>query len=93
MSAGTRRVEEIRARLTAAFSPTTLEIIDEGHKHRGHAGSADGRGHFRVLIVSPLFAGKPTIERHRMVFQSLEDLLKTDIHALSISAWQTLDQS
>ncbi len=86
MSEGTSRVERIRTRLTEAFSPTTLDIIDESHKHKGHAGARDGRGHFRVTIVSSRFAGRTPIERHRMVFQALEDLLKTEIHALNINA-------
>lgn len=86
MSSSTNRVDEIRARLTAAFSPTSLEIVDESHKHKGHEGARDGRGHFRVMIVSSLFANKTRIERHRMVFESLGDLLLTDIHAVSISA-------
>jgi BolA protein len=85
MSAGNSRIEEIRTRLTEAFAPTTLEIIDESHKHRGHAGARDGRGHFHVLIISSRFAGKPIVERHRMVLTVLSDLMKTDIHALSIS--------
>ena len=88
-SAKINRVEEIRARLTAAFSPTTLEIVDESHKHKGHEGARDGRGHFRVTIVSSRFAGKTPIERHRMVFQALGDLLTTDVHALSIRAAPT----
>jgi BolA protein len=86
MSAGTSRIEEIRARLTEAFSPTTLEVIDESHKHKGHAGARDGRGHFSVTIVSSRFADKKTIERHRMVLRVLDELLKTDIHALSVRA-------
>jgi len=83
------RVLAIRARLLASFEPTELEVIDESHKHKGHAGAKDGRGHFRVKIVSEKFAGKRPIERHRMVFQALEDMLKTDIHALSVSAATT----
>jgi BolA protein len=83
------RVLAIRARLIAAFAPTELEVIDESHKHKGHAGARDGRGHFRVKIVSPRFAGTKPIERHRMVFEALDTLLKTDIHAISVSAAAT----
>ena len=83
------RADEICARLVAAFKPTTLEVIDESHKHQGHAGARDGRGHFRVTIVSSDFAGRTAIERHRMVFKVLEDLMKTDIHAMSIQASAT----
>ena len=80
------RVLAIRARLIAAFAPTELEVIDESHKHKGHPGARDGRGHFRVKIVAPQFAGRRPIERHRMVFAALDSLLETDIHALSVHA-------
>jgi BolA family transcriptional regulator, general stress-responsive regulator len=83
------RVLAIRARLIAVFAPTELEVIDESHKHRGHPGARDGRGHFRVKIVSPSFAGRKPIERHRMVYAALGPLLKTDIHALSVDAAAT----
>ena len=85
----TDRMAEIRRRLTAAFAPTVLELIDESEKHKGHEGARDGRGHFRVRIVSSQFAGRTPIERHRMIFDSLESMLKTDIHALSIRAGAT----
>ena len=80
------RVLEIRARLIHAFEPTELEVVDESHKHAGHAGARDGRGHFRVKIVSAKFEGKRQIERHRMIFAALDPLLETDIHALSVRA-------
>jgi BolA protein len=83
------RVLAIRARLLASFEPTELEVVDESYKHKGHPGAKDGRGHFRVKIVSSRFVGKKPLERHRMVFQALEDLLKTDIHALSVNAVAT----
>lgn len=83
------RVLAIRARLMAAFAPTELEVIDESHKHKGHAGARDGRGHFRVKIVSSRFVGRKPIERHRMVFEALDSMLKTDIHALSVEARAT----
>jgi BolA protein len=73
----------------AAFAPTELEVIDESHKHKGHAGARDGRGHFRVKIVSSRFVGRKPIERHRMVFEALDSMLKTDIHALSVEARAT----
>jgi BolA protein len=83
------RVLAIRARLIAAFAPTELEVIDESYRHKGHLGARDGRGHFRVKIVSPRFAGRKQIERHRMVFAALDSLLDTDIHALSVHAAAT----
>ena len=80
------RVLAIRACLMAAFSPTELEVVDESYKHKGHPGARDGRGHFRVRIISPRFAGRKPIERHRMVFEALDKLLETDIHAISVEA-------
>jgi BolA protein len=76
----------IRRRLDAALQPTDLEIIDESHKHVGHAGAKDGRGHFKVTIVSKKFAGLRSLQRHRLVYDAVGDLMDTDIHALSISA-------
>jgi len=80
------RLERIRAALTGAFDPQHLVIEDESHRHRGHAGAADGRGHFRVEIVSAAFTGQGAVARHRQVYAALGDLLQTDIHALSIQA-------
>jgi BolA protein len=80
------RVALIRSRLEAAFSPQALEIIDDSHLHAGHAGAKDGRGHFRVRIVSGQFVGTKTLERHRMVYAALGSLMQTDIHALSVTA-------
>lgn len=80
------RVERIRAALEAAFAPSRLEVEDDSHRHAGHAGARDGRGHFNVLIVSPAFAGKAPLARHRAVYAALGDMMQTDIHALSIQA-------
>ena len=80
------RVEEIRSRLETAFSPLQLEITDDSHLHEGHAGAKSGKGHFSVKIVSASFIGTRTIDRHRMVFEALGDMMQTDIHALSVSA-------
>ena len=77
-------VEQIRSRLAAAFSPSELEVVDEGHLHRGHAG--EGKGHYHVHIVSPAFAGVLPIKRHRMVYAALDELMNHGIHALSIDA-------
>ena len=80
------RVAVIRDRLTAAFSPRELDVADDSHRHIGHAGAADGRGHFRVRIVSERFADLRRIERHRLVYEALGDLMQSDIHALQITA-------
>jgi BolA protein len=78
--------ESIRRKLTAAFAPVALEVVDESHRHAGHAGARDGRGHFRVRIVSAAFTGKSALARHREIFAALGDLMQTDIHALAIDA-------
>ena len=80
------RVATITARLNEHFSPVELEVLDESHLHVGHAGARDGRGHFRVRIVSPRFQGTNPLQRHRMVYDALGDMMKTDIHALSLTA-------
>ncbi|MGN6228296.1 MAG: BolA family protein [Dyella sp.] len=77
-------VEQIRDRLVAALAPTELEVLDEGHKHAGHANA--GKGHFHVRIVSDAFAGVLPIKRHRMVYAALDGLMDQGIHALSIDA-------
>ncbi|WP_428096661.1 BolA family protein [Candidatus Rariloculus sp.] len=81
-----KRIASIRALLDAALAPTELEIIDESDKHAGHAGARDGKSHFRVRIVSARFQGAKPLERHRLVFDALGDMLETDIHALSVVA-------
>ena len=80
------RVERIRSALEAAFQPAELEVVDDSHKHAGHAGARDGRGHFTVRIVSEAFAGMPPLARHRAVYAALGEMMQTDIHALSIDA-------
>ena len=79
------RVAMIEEKLTAAFSPLQLEIIDDSHHHAGHA-SAGGGGHFTVNIISDAFAGKSLIERHRMVYAAMGEMMQSEIHALSINA-------
>ena len=81
-----QRVAAIRRALEAALAPQRLEIEDESHRHAGHAGAADGRGHFRVDIVSGAFAGLNPIARHRAVYSAVGELMTTDIHALAIRA-------
>ncbi len=79
------RVEAIRSTLNEKLEPQQLEIVDDSHKHAGHA-SAGGAGHFTVHVISPAFAGKSLIERHRLVYAALDDLMHSEIHALSIKA-------
>lgn len=81
-----QRPAAIRAALEAALQPSVLEVVDESHKHAGHAGARDGRGHFAVSIVSEAFAGLAPLARHRRVYAALGAMMDTDIHALSIQA-------
>ena len=80
------RVEAIRQRLQAAFAPAQLEVRDDSHRHAGHAGARDGRGHFALRITSEAFAGLAPLARHRAVYAALDGLMETDIHALAIDA-------
>jgi len=80
------RRERLAGRLNDGLGPDHLEVIDDSHRHAGHAGAADGRGHFTVLIVSQRFAGLSTLERHKVVYQVVGDMMTTDVHALSIQA-------
>lgn len=85
-AANPERIARMRALLTAAFEPMALEVIDDSHKHLGHVGARDGRGHFTVGITSAAFAGMSPLARHRAVYAALGGMLDTDIHALSIQA-------
>ena len=80
------RAQRLRDRLEARFSPTELSIEDQSHLHAGHAGAATGQSHFRVRIVAESFRGLSPVARHRLVYAAVDDLLKTDIHALAIEA-------
>jgi BolA family transcriptional regulator, general stress-responsive regulator len=81
-----RVANEIRARL-AGLQPQRLELVDDSARHAGHAGARpEGESHFRLLIVAGAFSGRSRIERQRMVYGALGDLLRTDVHALSITA-------
>lgn len=81
------RAKEIKKRLQEAFQPETLGVDDESYMHKGHEGAKDGRGHFRVLIIAEAFADKNLLERHRMVYKALDEMMRLDIHALAIDAW------
>jgi BolA protein len=69
----------------AALEPQRLEIADDSAKHAGHAGAKEG-GHYRLLIVSPRFAGCATMQRHRLIYEALGPMMRGEIHALSIRA-------
>ncbi|WP_154247124.1 BolA family transcriptional regulator [Kangiella sp. HZ709] len=78
------RIEKMTKRLTENLSPSHLEIIDDSHKHIGHAGAKDGKGHFTLIISSETLLGKRMLQQHRLIYNALGDLMETDIHALSI---------
>jgi BolA protein len=80
------REQRLRQRLESRFMPTLLTIEDESHLHAGHAGAADGHSHFRITIVAEAFRGVSPVARHRLVYTAVDDLLKTEIHALAINA-------
>jgi BolA family transcriptional regulator, general stress-responsive regulator len=82
----TGRETRLRRCLETRFSPLLLTIEDESHLHAGHAGAAGGHSHFRVRIVAEAFRGISPVARHRLVYAAVDDLLKTDIHALAIEA-------
>jgi BolA family transcriptional regulator, general stress-responsive regulator len=84
--------DRIKAKLQSAFSPESIEIIDESHKHAGHAhvvtrpGTADSSGgtHFHIKMVAEAFRGKSRIDRHRAINDLLAPELEAGVHALAI---------
>ena len=85
MEATKDRLTLIRRSLTQALQPIALTINDDSHLHVGHAG-AKGGGHFSIQITSAAFEGKTAVQRHQMIYNALGDLMKTEIHAISITA-------
>jgi BolA protein len=79
-------LDELRARLAAAFPEALLELDDESHLHAGHEGAKGGAGHYRVRLVSPRFAGLARVARHRLVYDCIRDWMPDRVHALSIDA-------
>jgi BolA protein len=82
----TDRQEKIRQRLIAGFAPLECRLEDESALHAGHAGAASGGGHYRLHLVSALFEGQKRVDRHRLVYDCLLDLMQTEIHAIAINA-------
>ena len=77
----------MREKLMVELRPTRLDVINESELHAGHRGSpGTGESHFRVLIVSPVFAGKSRVERHRMVNAVLSQEVGKQVHALALQA-------
>jgi BolA protein len=82
-----RMQERISERLKAAFDPTSLEVIDDSHRHAGHGGARPGgETHYSVRLVSPAFAGKSAVQRHRLVYDALAAEIADGVHALAIDA-------
>ena len=79
--------EVIVTRLREHLSAESVEIEDQSHLHAGHAGAAGGGGHYEVTIVASCFKGLNTLARHRLVYEAVGDLMKKEIHALSIQAY------
>jgi BolA protein len=79
-------VELIRQKLSV-LEPVRIEIVDESAKHAGHAGAKSGGGHYLLTIVSSKFAGKSALERHRLIYGALREMMHKNIHALSVKAY------
>lgn len=78
---------EMLARLNSALSPTSIELIDDSEQHRGHGGyNPAGESHFSLRVESAAFASMNRIERQRMIYAALGDLMRERVHALSIRA-------
>lgn len=79
--------EVIVSRIREHLSAESVEIEDQSHLHAGHAGAAGGGGHYEVTIVASCFKGLNTLARHRLVYEAVGELMKKEIHALSIQAY------
>jgi BolA protein len=80
------RIDRIRQRLEQSLAPAALELSDDSALHAGHPGAASGGGHYSVKIVSSCFEGLRLVMRHRLVYDSVHDMMHTEIHALAITA-------
>ena len=80
------RMERIEQRLRSALAPQELVLEDESALHAGHAGAASGGGHYQLRIVSSKFEGLKLVMRHRLVYDSVHDMMRGEIHALAITA-------
>jgi BolA protein len=81
-----QRCNQIEQILSETFTPSKLLVRDQSHLHAGHPGARDGKGHFAVNIVAEVFANSSQLERHRLIFDALGDMMDSDIHALTITA-------
>lgn len=81
-----QRLDKIRERLQASLEPSEIVLDDDSALHAGHAGAASGGGHYRVKIISAKFEGLKLVMRHRLVYDSVHDMMHKEIHALAITA-------
>ncbi len=89
-----RVTQAIRDKLTAAFQPERLEVVDDSARHAGHAGSpGSGESHFNVVIVSAVFKGQGRVQRQRAVYTALSEELAGPVHALSVKAFAPGEQA
>lgn len=86
------RAARIRTRLESRFAPAVVSVRDDSARHVGHAGARNGAGHYAVRIESQAFTGRNLLERHRMVYEALADLMPGEIHALNIDAISPEDE-
>jgi BolA protein len=87
------RAERIKSMLEQAFSSALVAVEDDSARHAGHVGARDGAGHFLVRIESEDFTGRSRLERHRLVYKALAEMLPREIHALNIEAVSPEDDS
>lgn len=80
------RIDQIRSRLESALTPMSLDIRDDSAMHAGHAGAQGGAGHYTVFIRAGAFQGLRRLQRHRLVYDAVADMMPGEIHALSINA-------
>lgn len=80
------RTERIRTLIADALSPAEVVVRDDSGLHVGHAGARGGAGHYAVHVISPHFSGLNSIQRHRLVYRAVSEMMPAAIHALSIEA-------
>ncbi|MGB7481058.1 MAG: BolA family protein [Burkholderiaceae bacterium] len=85
-AAADTRVERIRERLCATLSPLECQVTDDSALHVGHPGAASGGGHYTVRLVADCFEGQNRLARHRLVYHYLDDMMRSEIHALAVIA-------
>ncbi len=76
--------ELIKRKLSASLAAIHVEVLDESDRHAGHAGARGGGGHYALIVVSDAFEGRPSLERHRLVYAALSEEMSVSIHALAL---------